>query len=345
MRRRSSHRCILIGLGRRSVDDHLPALIPSVNGIELVGVCDPNPSREQALGEYLLRYPDMAAPKFFTDLEEALNETQPTLAIVATPHHTHYAIAEALAVKGIPFLKEKPFAINFEEATRLEALVQKHDAHIRLCVQRRYHPLYVYGRKAVGHIGDFRHFKAIYQLNADAYYSGWRSRPETAGGGAVIDMGYHLIDLLYWYFGMPSHVYATAAPKMLGSADYDVEETVLANFRYEHGAIGDMFLSLCEPHKAEELLVYGSTGYFSLNRSSLQRYDRQDKLIESLSREPAWPSAVNDVLNDVVSNLHNQDVVRQEVMHGMEVMQIIDAVYASIRLKRPVSPRERGPES
>jgi predicted dehydrogenase len=339
IRRRVIHRCLLVGLGRRAIDDHLPALIPSVNGIELVDACDALPDREELLDGYLARYPDQRRPAFYTDLESALDDLEPGFFIVATPHNTHLSIADKLVRRGIPFLKEKPFAINLAEARTLVELIERHQGHMRLCVQRHFHPLYVYGRKAIAHIGEFRHFKATDQLNADAYYVGWRSRPSTAGGGAVIDMGYHLIDLLHWYFGTPSSVYSTSAPKMLPAADYDVEETVLTSFTYENGAIGNLFLSLCEPHKAEELYVYGSTGYFALQRESLRRYDRSDTLIESLTRQPAWPSAVNDVFNDVVANFNNVDVVRNELTRGLEVMSIIECIYRSIDLRQSTSPR------
>lgn len=339
MHRGATHRCVLIGLGRRAVDDHLPALVPSLYGIELVGVCDALPEREQTLKEYMARFPDETQPQFYTDLKQALDALEPTLAIISTPHHTHLEIATELVGRGIPFLKEKPFAISLAEAHDLADLVDRHNGHMRLCVQRHFHPLYVYARKAIPHIGEFRHFKATYQLNADAYYFGWRSRPTTAGGGAVIDMGYHLIDILHWYFGSPSTIYATSAPKMMADAEYDVEETVLANFSYENGAIGNMFLSLCEPHKAEELLAYGSSGYFDLKREGLRRFDREDRLIESLTREPAWPSAVNDVLIDVITNLPNPDVVHEELQRGLEVMSIIECIYRSIETKLPLNPR------
>jgi predicted dehydrogenase len=55
IRRRVIHRCLLVGLGRRAIDDHLPALIPSVNGIELVDACDALPDREELLDGYLAR--------------------------------------------------------------------------------------------------------------------------------------------------------------------------------------------------------------------------------------------------------------------------------------------------
>jgi predicted dehydrogenase len=323
---RPLYRCMLIGFGRRAVDDHMPALYPPTHNIQLVAVCDINAEHENLLTQLVDKFPGPVHPKFYTDIRQALDETAPDFAIVATPHGTHLEIAKELLARRIPFLKEKPFAVNLHEARELADLVERHAGHMRLCVQRHYHPLYVYGRKALLHLGTLRHFAARYQLNADRYYWGWRSRPETAGGGAVIDMGYHLIDLLYWYFGIPSQVYAVAAPKKDEQLQYTVEETVLASLAYENGAVGSLFLSLCEPDKHEELRVYGTYGYVHLQRDFLRRYNPEDQLVESLTREPAWPSAVSDVLLSFVATIGDQDIVREECSRGLEVTQVIESI-------------------
>lgn len=334
------YRCILIGFGRRAVDDHLPALVTPALNIELIAVCDIDPLREQEMKKALENYQTKMCPSFYTNLNEALDNEQPDFAIVATPHSTHLKISEKLLRRQIPFLKEKPFAINLNDAKKLVALIEKYSGYMRLCVQRHYHPLYVYGKKALLHLGTIRHFASRYQLNANRYYFGWRSRSETAGGGAVIDMGYHIIDLIYWYFGIPSSVYAVAAPKKDEKLNYMVEETVLAELAYENGVVGSLFLSLCEPDKFEELRVYGTQGYIHLQRDFLRRYNTEDEIVESLTREPAWPSALDDTLFDFIQNLNNRDVVREESRRGLEVMSMIESIYKSIEKKLPVNPRE-----
>lgn len=270
MARPSVLRCILIGFGRRAIDDHIPALLPPIGNVELICVCDVNPDSQAILDEllrnYAERFPLKSVPSFYISLDDALDKEEPDFAIVATPHATHLDISKKLLERKIPILKEKPFAIDLEHAKELVEQVEKHNGYLRLCVQRHYHPLYVYGQKALSHLGTIRHFSARYQLNADRYYFGWRSRPETAGGGAVIDMGYHLIDLLYWYFGMPSQIYAVSAPRKDEELQYTVEETVLISLVYGNGTVGSLFLSLCEPDKHEELRIYGTLGYIHLQR-------------------------------------------------------------------------------
>ena len=205
---------------------------------------------------------------------------------------------------------------------------------MRLCVQRQHYPLYSYGRDVVDDIGNLRHFRATYQLNAAAYSSGWRSMPEMAGGGAVIDMGYHSIDMLHSYFGPPSRVFAVAAPGMIRG---DVEETVSVTLEYENGRVGSLFLSLCEPHKNEELIVAGSAGAVRLRRDSLQRFNTKGDLMQTFTHEGASSSAVIRTLVDFVAHLGDGDVAGDEVKRGLEVMSTIDAIYRSMSTKQPQS--------
>ena len=323
-------RCLLIALGQRGFDDHLTALAPPQVEIDLIGVCDIDSGKERVLQAYLSEHDNYHPVKFYTYLDDALDELEPTMAIVATPHDTHLAIARTLLARNIPFLKEKPFALNLDQAQELSSLIEEHGGNMRLCVQRRFHPLYVHGKRVLPQLGSPRHFSVTYHLNVDGYLAGWRSSVTSAGGGAVIDMGYHIIDLLVWYFGMPEQVYASVAPRSGSAVDDSIEETVVAVIRYAEGFIGTLTLSLCEPRKREKLRVHGSRGFYILERDSFQRFDDKGRQVETLSRTPAWPSATTDVLADFIGTYNDRAVANREIERGIEVMALIDAMYRSI---------------
>jgi predicted dehydrogenase len=149
-------------------------------------------------------------------------------------------------------------------------------------------------------------------------------------------MGYHILDQLVWYFGLPIELYASSAPKLYPEKQYQVEETVSAIFRYKNGCIGNLSLSLCEPRKREVMEVHGSHGSYILKRKSFKRYDRKGVLVESLSRRPAWPTEVQDILAQFVENVGDYEKVRQEVRHGISVMTLVDGIYRSVNLHKPV---------
>lgn len=336
--------CLLIGLGQRGLDDHLAALAPPQVEIDLIGVCDIDPKKERILQNYLSKHDNSHPIKFYTCLDDAFDELEPTMAIVATPHDTHLAIVRALIARNIPFLKEKPFALNLDQAQELGSLLERHGGNMRLCVQRRFHPLYAHAKRALPQIGSLRHFSVTYHLNAHDYLAGWRSSVNSAGGGALIDMGYHIIDLLVWYFGMPKQVYASVAPKSSSAVPDSIEETVIAVIRYPEGFIGTLTLSLCEPCKREKLRVHGSRGFYTLERDSFQLFDARGGQVEILSRAPAWPSATIDVLTDFVRTYNDRSRTNREIERGMAVMTLIDAMYRSIAIDAPTDvniPRQR----
>ncbi|MFD3587357.1 Gfo/Idh/MocA family protein [Streptomyces sp. NPDC058683] len=330
-------RCAVIGVGRRTLKDYVPALVDLSARIDLIAACDVDAAAEARLTGELNRCGSEANPSFFTDHTALLDTMRPDLAIVATPHHTHNDISKDLFRRGIPVVKEKPFALSMPQARELTAAVEEYDGHMRLCVQRRYHPLYLRAKSSLQQIGATRHFEATYQLSTDAYQAGWRASSKTSGGGAIIDMGYHIIDLLHWFFGMPSLVYASAAPKLIPAAAYDVEETTLANLSYPNGVTGTLRLSLCEASKEELIRVYGSGGHIRLTRDSLQRFDRSNHVVEQVVAERSWNSA-SGVLVDTLDNLANPDAVQREMRDGVRVTATIEALYRSIAQQTAVKP-------
>ncbi|WP_165944188.1 Gfo/Idh/MocA family oxidoreductase [Micromonospora sp. KC213] len=329
-------RCILVGIGRRALEDYVPALVDLSENIEFVAACDVDPMAQGRLAEELGKH-GRACPPFFTDRTAALDASHPDLAVVATPHHTHFEVTKDLVLRGIPVLKEKPFAISLAEAHELAHLIWQRDGHVRICVQRRYHPLYLHAKQALAALGQIRHFDASYQLNADAYQDGWRASPETAGGGAIIDMGYHIVDLLHWFFGVPSVVYATTAPKLIPTAGYTIEETVLANLTYDTGTTGTFRLSLCEAAKEEAIRVYGTKGHITLRRDLFERFDRSNNRVEHLTGDRGWASAA-DVLVDTVARLQDRAVVAQELAAAVDITATIESLYHSIAQQAPVKP-------
>ncbi|MFE1251639.1 Gfo/Idh/MocA family protein [Streptomyces sp. NPDC058766] len=330
-------RCAVIGAGHRTVDDYVPALVGLSSRIELVAACDVDPAAETRLTQALARNGHAARPRFFSDHASLLDAVDPGLVIVATPHHTHHEITLELCRRGIPVLKEKPFALSLAEARDLAAAVREHDGHLRLCVQRRHHPLYLGAKEALGRIGAVRHFDATYQLSTDAYQAGWRAEAKTSGGGAIIDMGYHIIDLLHWFFGMPSLVYASAAPKLVPDAAYDIEETTLSTLTYPNGVTGVLRLSLCESRKSELIRVYGSDGHIELTRDRLDRFDRSHHLVERLTGERSWDPA-SGVLVSTLDHLSDPDFTEREVQDGVRVTATIESLYRSISLQTSVRP-------
>ncbi len=272
----------VIGLGSQARADHLPALDTNPL-VELVAVCDQDSDTLEAVrAEYAVPgYRDAAAILADVDLD---------FVVVAVPHHTGATVIRAAAEHGVHILKEKPLATNFSEARNLATRCAEAGVELMVTMQRRFNPIYASFPDLADQVGRPYHFHAAYTLSVDPA-AGWRADARLAGGGCLLDMGYHVIDLLLWYFGMPQRVLAQCSATARPERDYDVEDTATLTLGYESGLLGTALLSRCMAPAAETLRVTGTEGAVSLERGRIQRLDRTGAVIESLCREQSWPTA------------------------------------------------------
>src|SRR4051812_36803164 len=98
-------------------EDHFPAVHSSAE-VALDAVCDPD------IGALENLPPDLDVPTFAT-VEDMLSERQPDAAIVAVPHDQYVPTLRSLARAGVHVLKEKPLAVNLNEATQIDEIVRE----------------------------------------------------------------------------------------------------------------------------------------------------------------------------------------------------------------------------
>ncbi|MFJ8313635.1 MULTISPECIES: Gfo/Idh/MocA family protein [unclassified Streptomyces] len=276
-------RAAAIGLGHQALDDHLPGLAGS-QFAQLAAVCDTDPSKLAAQAH------QHNVPGF-TDIRALLEDVRPDFAIVAVPHHVGREVIETCAVAGVHVLKEKPLATSPAEAAELVALCDKAGIELMVTAQRRFHPLCTAAVQLLEQIGQPCLVEGRYTFHCPDPAAGWRGRASLAGGGALMDMGYHLIDLLIWYLGPPDRILASASTAAHPDAQYDAEDTALVHLAYDSGLYGSLLISRSAGPKTEQLTVTGPRGAVVIERGRLRRLAPDGQLIESLPREPAWPSA------------------------------------------------------
>ena len=269
-------RVALIGLGKQNTKDHLVAVQNNPNA-KLIAVCDANEVVSKEWGEKL----DVPA---FTTVSTLLEAVKIDAAVVAVPHFAYLPIIQSLAAKGVGVLKEKPLAMNFDEAVQIAEIVQTSGINLTVAVQRKYNKIYKTYLEYASQIGEIFSIHGHYTLKIEKLDGDWRSSMKLAGGGAVIDMGYHLIDLVTWYFGLPERISAELGYRNRVGQDYDVEDTAKIQFSYKTGerrVLGSLLLSRIYPEKDEALSVYGTEGTIVLYKDRIELYSQEKELLES----------------------------------------------------------------
>lgn len=328
---------VIIGLGKQMVDDHLPAAIESEN-FEVMAVCDVNPEKVNVIS-------DKYKLDGFINLEEMLNKMRFDVAIVAVPHNQYDSIISRLAESKIHIIKEKPFAINREEGLKFHRLVSRNNLFLGVTLQRRFNPIFQAFHQLKKRIGKIYSIEGSYVMNIAKLDEGWRSSKELAGGGVLIDMGYHFIDLLVWYMGLPTSVTARLSRGNRPEQSYDVEDTVNLLFDYSLGipeekVIGNFIISRVYPRKDERLTILGTRGIIDIQRGKIQRLDSNGEEIETLERKGGWSSAAIDQL-DFFANMIQDQQHRgvYDYCEHFKHLAIIEAAYDSDRKSTSCDPR------
>lgn len=330
----------VIGLGKQSKEDHLPAIKVS-NLFKLVGLVDSDPERlKQFSNEYHV--------PGFSSIEALLSSSvhKPDVAVVAIPHTTYPSVIKLLAENSIHIIKEKPFATSMKEANEFKSLSAKYNIGIYVTLQRRFNPIFFTFNQLKQHVGAVFSIEGRYTMNIARLDEGWRAQQSLAAGGALIDMGYHFVDLLIWYYGLPDSISCKLSRKNRGDQKYDVEDTAAITFTYNDSAgdekriLGSMLVSRVYPQKEESLTVYGSLGSVQVQRGRLVRRDLDGNEVEILERQGSWPSAAVDQLEQFGQMIIERSIPHEINPEYLKHIAFVEAAYASNDTAKPVDPRK-----
>lgn len=321
-------RVVVAGAGHQAREDHIPAVTDSPR-TTLVAICDPDP---------VVRAEMTAATGVpcLSDLSTVIERYRPDFVVVAAPHHAHRELTETAVRAGVHVLKEKPFAVSVAEATELRALAAAQHVEIMTTLQRRFNPTYTSFFQLVGQIGTPFSVDVQYTLGVEHPEQGWRGQRAQAGGGCLIDMGYHMLDLVIWYLGLPTTVCATLSAAAVPGAVYDAEDTANVLMSWPSGLHGTMRISRAIPPKTERFRLVGDRGAIEIERGVIRRFDAGGELLEELRRLGGWASAAIsqieyfcDVIDDRVPNEGGPQYHLQHVA-------FLESAYRSAQLGRSV---------
>ena len=148
-----------------------------------------------------------------TDYQELINDPEINLIDICTPNDLHYPVFKAAIKAGKHIYCEKPLALNIEQAEEMLHLAESSDSVVQLAFNYRFIPAVMKARQIIeeGQLGEVINFRAQYfhtgYLNPDRPMS-WRLSQDISGGGALVDLGSHVIDLMLYLAGPFSRVMA-----------------------------------------------------------------------------------------------------------------------------------------
>jgi len=235
----------IIGAGQIARKSHIPNYLTMSDEVEIVGICDRNPESAR------LTAVEYGIPKWFSDHREMLLLLKPDIVNVCVPNKFHFgAVIDALEA-GCNVLCEKPPAISFSEA---ELMMKKSEEMGKLLSYgfhlRHGENVRLMKEKAVkGEFGQIYFAKAQWLRRRGIPGWGNFTNREIQGGGPLIDIGVHMLDIAAYLMDYPEidNVSAASYDKigkrkgagLMGDWDpqkFNVEDSLFGFIRFKNGA-------------------------------------------------------------------------------------------------------------
>ncbi len=229
------------------------------------------------------------------DYRELLARDDLDLVDICVPNHQHEAIIVAAAQAGKHIYCEKPLAMDVAEGQRIVAAVAKSGVKSQMTFNFRFFPAIIRAKQLVeaGFLGRIFSFRGRYYRSSYIDPNkplSWRLRKDISGGGALFDLGSHVLDTLYYLLGDFGAVQATLEtlikerPVASGATEtgpVDVDDLALMHLRLADGTLGLVEISRMGTGVTNDLQfeIYGDQGairFRSEDPSWLEVYDVRD---------------------------------------------------------------------
>jgi predicted dehydrogenase len=180
---------------------------------------------------------------------------------IATPANLHYTQALQCAKAGKHILCEKPLGMTVKEAENMISQCDKAGITLGTALMMRFHCQHQAALKMIqdGKLGKPTYARTQLSCWYPPIEGAWRQDPQTGGGGALMDLGGHCIDLLEMFFGEVEKVSCFINNTV---HNYKSEDSAAAVLFFENGAIATVDTFFCIPDNSSKnvLELYGSKG-------------------------------------------------------------------------------------
>jgi len=296
----------------------------------------------------------MAAKKFgidawYTDYQELLKREDIDAVSICTPNYLHVKHVIDAVKAGKHILCEKPLAKTIDEVEKM--IKAAHEANIFLMnpSHQRFVPVLkniktvldllgriTFVRYRFAHQGPYKSWNALSEEK-------WFYDAEKSGGGVLLDLGPHALDLLLWYFGDVERVQST----ILSTFDKPTkcEDTAIVLLKFKSGTIAELDTSWASNPEFNEFQIYGTEGTIKVDvweRSAIEFLPnklKRNKKIKDLSFEGLFSQisvSQREMIHYFVDcvRLNKEPEMNGEL--GKKILQIILAGYQSAHTNTPI---------
>jgi predicted dehydrogenase len=241
----------------------------AAGGFGVVAVADLIPSRRRTVME------QFKVEREYAEAEALIADKDVEVISVCLPNHLHLPVTLAALKAGKHVVCETPPTISAAEARKIAAAAAKHGKTVLYAMQRRFGGNEQAAKQAVdkGYAGNVVHARASWtRTRGVPSGTGWYTDRAKSGGGAIMDLGLHMLDLAWSLLGQPKPLIAFATfPPPAGETALAVESAGFALLKFEGGKSLELAASwyLNQPPQQQGAVcrVYGDKGALEVYRA------------------------------------------------------------------------------
>lgn len=332
---------------------------------ECVALCDINADAAQEVAD------DFGIPQVYTDYREMLKAADLNAVSVCVPNALHRPIAVDCLNAGINVLCEKPLSVNAKEGQKIVDAADKSGKTLMMQFNNRYRPESQLLKDYIeaGELGDLYFARCGWiRRNGIPGWGSWFTTEKVAGGGPLIDLAVHMLDLTMYLMGNPEPVtcmastYAAIGPNFDGlgpwgtpdkKGTFDVEDMAVGMIKFEGGQTilleaswasrikrEWVYSTLCGTKAGASLeRVFGFDGDDDSSIDTLELYTQEHgvPVNRELVVEPDPAMGRTNAVEHFCDCLISGNDPISPGTDGQRIMRILDAMYKSAETNKAVN--------
>lgn len=275
----------------------------------------------------------------YTDYSQLLAKESPKLCLVSMEAKDAPPVIASALEAGAHVFSEKPACVALQQFEQLADLADSKHLHLMLAFANRLNPETLVARKMIrqGRLGkifsvDLHIVADQTRLSKPAYHQSWYADKTRAGGGHLIWLGIHWLDLAMHLTGQ-TITQVTGAVANVGNQPITAEDSAVATLRFDSGILGTLNSGYyLNSGYHTQIRIWGSQGWLNLDSvgpEKLTWYENSGPNAKQVQKfaEPTEPRGYSPYVEQVVSAIANDKAPPITTSESLNAIRTVFAIY------------------
>ena len=306
----------VLGAGSVARRRVMPAM-RGLDGHEIVALMVRDQDRADALAR------EHGATRAYSQVDALLGDSSVDGIYVSSPVSLHRVHVEAAARAGKHVLCEKPMALSSEDCAEMMEICRAAGITLGVCFVLRGWAIYqrIRDQIAKGELGEIVELRAHLAKWTPRENDEWRLDPAQSGGGTLVDVATHYLDLFRFLVGEIDRIAYMGSSRVFG---WPVEETAHTMVSFACGTHGTLTATCAVPNGGNVLEIYGTEGSVFLGKTL-----RTVKGDDEKEEEVVYPDYFSGLLKDYAIAVEEGREPIASGRDGLIGMKTVEAAYRS----------------